>query len=77
MLIFLVLIETLIGVLAIAYGLFTLIMKRVNKEKFLLTLTLTNWIFGEKWGRPIHHIFFTIVPFLVGVWLLINIYIIL
>ena len=73
MLIFFLLIEAFIGIIAIAYGLITLIMKRVNKEKYLLTLSLTKWMFGGKWGRILHHIFFSIIPILIGVWLLFNV----
>ena len=76
MLVFLVLIEAFIGIFAIAYGLFTLIMKLVNKEKYLLTLSLIKRMFGEKWGKILHNIFFTIIPILIGVWFIYNVLIV-
>ena len=76
MLIFLLLIEAFIGICAIAYGLFTLILKLVNKEKYLLTLSLTKRMFGEKWGKILHNIFFTIIPILIGVWFVYNVLIV-
>ena len=65
-----------IALVALAYGLFTLIMKLAGKGKYLVTLTLTKRIFGEKWGNILHYVFFTILPLLIGVWLIINIIIV-
>ena len=65
-----------IAILAFAYGIFTFIMKRIGKEKKLVTLSLTKRIFGEIWGNILHYLFFTILPVLIGVWLIINIIIV-
>ena len=65
-----------IALVALAYGLFTLIMKLAGKGKYLVTLTLTKRLFGEKWGNILHYVFFTILPLLIGVWLIINIIIV-
>ena len=65
-----------IALVALAYGLFTLIMKRIGKGKYLVMLSLTKRIFGEKWGNILHYVFFTILPLLIGVWLIINIIIV-
>ena len=65
-----------IALVALAYGLFTLIMKLAGKGKYLVTLSLTKRIFGEKWGNILHYVFFTILPLLIGVWLIINIIIV-
>ena len=65
-----------IALVAQAYGLFTLIMKLAGKGKYLVTLSLTKRIFGEKWGNILHYVFFTILPLLIGVWLIINIIIV-
>ena len=65
-----------IALVALAYGLFTLIMKLAGKGKYLVTLSLTKRIFGEKWGNILHYVFFTIFPLLIGVWLIINIIIV-
>ena len=76
MLIFFILIMSCIAILAFAYGSFTIIMKRIGKEKYLVTLSLTKRLFGEKWGNILHYLFFTILPLLIGVWLIINIIIV-
>ena len=76
MLIFFILIMSCIAILAFAYGIFTFIMKRTGKEKKLVTLSLTKRIFGEKLGNILHYLFFTILPLLIGVWLIINIIIV-
>ena len=65
-----------IALVALAYGLFTLIMKLAGKGKYLVTLSLTKRMFGEKWGNILHYVFFTILPLLIGVWLIINIIIV-
>ena len=65
-----------VALVALAYGLFTLIMKLAGKGKYLLTLSLTKRLFGEKWGNVIHYVFFTILPLLISIWLIINIIIV-
>ena len=65
-----------IALVALAYGLFTLIMKLAGKGEYLLTLNLTKRLFGEKWGNVLHYVFFTILPLLISIWLIINIIIV-
>ena len=58
---------------ALVYSLFTLIVKLAGKENFLLTLSLTKRLFGDKCGKILHYLFFTILPLLISIWLTINI----
>ena len=62
-----------VALAALVYGLFTLIVKLAGKEHFLLTLSLTKRLFGDKWGKILHYLFFTILPLLISIWLTINI----
>ena len=62
-----------IALVALVYGLFTLIMKLAGKGKYLLTLNLTKRLFADKWGNVFHFVFFTILPLLISIWLIINI----
>lgn len=74
MLVFLVFFIIAFAVVAICYGLLTLIVKLIKKDKYLPTLILAEKIFGEKWGIRLHYVFFTILPLLIGIWLLLNVY---
>lgn len=58
-----------VALAALVYGLFTLIVKLAGKENFLLTLSLTKRLFGDKWGKILHYLFFTILPLLISIWL--------
>ena len=40
-----------VALAALVYSLFTLIVKLAGKENFLLTLSLTKRLFGDKWGK--------------------------
>ena len=61
---------------ALVYLLFTLIVKLAGKENYLLTLSLTKRLFGDKWGKILHYLFFTILPLLISIWLTIIIIIV-
>lgn len=58
-----------VALAALVYGLFTLIVKLAGKENYLLTLSLTKRLFGDKWGKILHDLFFTILPLLISIWL--------
>ena len=58
-----------VALAALVYGLFTLIVKLAGKENYLLTLSLTKRLFGDKWGKILHYLFFTILPLLISIWL--------
>jgi len=58
-----------VALAALVYSLFTLIVKLAGKENFLLTLSLTKRLFGDKWGKKLHYLFFTILPLLISIWL--------
>lgn len=58
-----------VALAALVYSLFTLIVKLAGKENFLLTLSLTKRLFGDKWGKILHDLFFTILPLLISIWL--------
>ena len=58
-----------VALAALVYGLFTLIVKLAGKEHFLLTLSLTKRLFGDKWGKILHDLFFTRLPLLISIWL--------
>lgn len=73
MLITLIILAAGVAFAAIVYSLFTLIVKLAGKENFLLTLSLTKRLFGDKWGKILHYLFFTILPLLISIWLTINI----
>ena len=65
-----------VALAALVYSLFTLIVKLAGKENFLLTLSQTKRLFGDKWGKILHYLFFTILPLLISIWLIINIIIV-
>lgn len=65
-----------VALAALVYGLFTLIVKLAGKENYLLTLSLTKRLFGDKWGKILHDLFFTRLPLLISIWLIINIIIV-
>lgn len=73
MLITLIILAAGVAFAALVYSLFTLIVKLAGKENFLLTLSLTKRLFGDKWGKILHYLFFTILPLLISIWLTINI----
>ena len=58
-----------VALAALVYSLFTLIVKLAGKENYLLTLSLTKRLFGDKWGKILHDLFFTILPLLISIWL--------
>ena len=58
-----------VALAALVYSLFTLIVKLAGKENFLLTLSLTKRLFGDKWGKILHDLFFTRLPLLISIWL--------
>ena len=58
-----------VALAALVYSLFTLIVKLAGKENYLLTLSLTKRLFGDKWGKILHYLFFTILPLLISIWL--------
>ena len=58
-----------VALAALVYSLFTLIVKLAGKENFLLTLSLTKRLFGDKWGKILHYLLFTILPLLISIWL--------
>ena len=51
MLITLIILAAGVAFAALVYSLFTLIVKLAGKENFLLTLSLTKRLFGDKWGK--------------------------
>ena len=69
MLISLIILIAGVALAALVYGLFSLIVKLAGKENYLLTLSLTKRLFGDKWGKILHYLFFQILPLLISIWL--------
>lgn len=65
--------NTIIGALALAFGLYTLIARQVAPHQFA-KLGPMKEKFGEKGGLVVHFIGYTVLPLLFGGWILYKTY---
>lgn len=63
--------NTILGVLALLYGFYTLNTRSKNPEK-LIKLKAMKQLFGDKKGNIVHFAVYTILPFLFGVLMLLK-----
>ena len=60
-------VTVILGVFALAYGLFTLYLRIFKQSKGLGKLDRMKDVYGEKIGKAIHIISYTVLPLLIGV----------
>ena len=58
-------VDIIIGILAIAYGIFTLIQRKRKPESFAKLESMKKF-YGEKTGYLVHVIFYSIIPMVLG-----------
>lgn len=59
--------NVILGILALAYGLSTLYLRIFKQSKGLGKLDRMKEAYGEKLGKAIHIISYTVLPLLIGV----------
>lgn len=57
----------ILGILALAYGLFTIYLRIFKQSKGLGKLDRMKEVYGEKLGMAIHIVSYTVLPLLIGV----------
>ena len=62
-----IMVTVILGVFALAYGLFTLYLRIFKQSKGLGKLDRMKDVYGEKIGKAIHIISYTVLPLLIGV----------
>ena len=60
-------VTVILGILALAYGLFTLYLRIFKQSKGLGKLDRMKEVYGEKLGKAIHIFSYTVLPLLIGI----------